>query len=168
VDEVAPVVTVDVLVTTDTTPALSGTVDDASASIWVSVGLQTLQATNHGTTWSLADDALSALALGVYDVRVTATDANGNEGNDATTGELEVLSDWEAWRREHFTQPELADLGISGPDANPDGDARPNVFEFLYASDPWTFDAEEAIILGRRRRHHALVVHTRIHRGGTV
>ncbi len=169
VDEVAPVVTVDVLVTTDTTPALSGTVDDASASIWISVGLQTLQATNHGTTWSLADDALSALALGVYDVRVTATDANGNEGNDATTGELEVLSDWEAWRREHFTQPELADLGISGPDANPDGDARPNVFEFLYASDPWTFDAEEAIsssVDGDGITHWSFT--RRIHRGGTV
>ena len=93
VDLTAPVVTVDSLTTGDSTPALSGTVNDADATIEVTVDGQTVAATNNADgTWSLADDTLTALAEGTFDVSVTATDAVGNAGSDATTDELVVTS----------------------------------------------------------------------------
>lgn len=91
VDEVAPVVTVNPLVTRDATPPLSGTVNDAWATISVTVGGQTRAAANNGDgTWTLADNALSPVAPGAYDVRVAAADGAGNTGHDATTGELTI------------------------------------------------------------------------------
>jgi hypothetical protein len=91
IDTTAPTVTVDALVTNDTTPQLTGTVDDATATVEVTVDGQVLAATNNGDgTWTLADDTIAALAEGTYDVQVTATDAAGNVGNDATVGELTV------------------------------------------------------------------------------
>jgi len=90
VDNTAPDVTVNALSTEDTTPALSGSIDDGSATISVTVSGQTLAATNNGATWSVADNALAALLPGVYDIEATATDAAGNVGSDATTGELTI------------------------------------------------------------------------------
>lgn len=76
---------------------------------------------------------------------VTATDVAGNVGSDATTDELEIVTDWTAWRRANFTPAELGNPAISGPDANPDGDARDNIFEFLHVSDPNGFDIEDPV-----------------------
>ena len=91
VDTIAPVVTVNTLATTDTTPALSGTVSETGAAISVMVNGQTRSATNNGNgTWTLADNQLTALPNGIYDVTVTATDSAGNAGTDATTSELTV------------------------------------------------------------------------------
>ncbi|MGI9460271.1 MAG: Ig-like domain-containing protein, partial [Pirellulales bacterium] len=91
IDLTSPVVGVDSLVTNDTTPELTGTVDDSTASISVTVGGQTLSATNNGNgTWVLADGSLSALVEGTYDVVVSAADLAGNIGDDGTTSELEV------------------------------------------------------------------------------
>lgn len=90
-DPVAPVVTVDALTTQDTTPPLSGTVDDPDASIEVSVGEQTVSATNDGDgTWSLGDGTLTPLVAGTYDVVVTATDTLGNTATDDSTDELVI------------------------------------------------------------------------------
>ena len=52
----------------------------------------TYPATNQGDgTWTLADDTITpALADGIYDVQVTATDAVGNVGTDGTTDELTI------------------------------------------------------------------------------
>ena len=52
----------------------------------------TYPVTNQGDgTWTLADDTITtALADGTYDVQVTATDAVGNVGTDATTDELTI------------------------------------------------------------------------------
>jgi len=92
VDTTAPVGTVDVLTTTDTTPALTGTVDDPNATIEVTVvGTTYATVNNSDGTWTLADDTISpALVEGTYDVVVSATDAAGNEGTDTTTDELVV------------------------------------------------------------------------------
>ena len=93
-DTTAPVVTVDDLLTIDTTPALTGTVDDSTASISVTVAGSTYPATNLGDgTWILADNTITpALDEGTYDVAVTATDGVGNEGSDASTDELVILA----------------------------------------------------------------------------
>ena len=92
INTAAPVVTVDCWSTNDTTPGLSGTVDDAAATIQITVAGTTYPATNQGNgTWTLADNTITpALTDGVYDVQATATDAVGNVGTDGTTGELTI------------------------------------------------------------------------------
>lgn len=47
------------------------------------------------------------------------------------------------WRGEHFTPLELADPGISGDDADPDGDGIPNGLEHAMRLDPRTPDPTE-------------------------
>ena len=92
IDTTAPVVTVVFLATNDTTPELTGTVNDTVATIFVTVDGNGYAATNNADgTWKLADDTISpALAVATYDVAVTATDAAGNVGSDGTTDELTI------------------------------------------------------------------------------
>jgi len=73
-------VTVNALTTDDTTPALTGTVNDGTATISVLIKQNDVAignpytATNNGTTWTLADNTITpALAVGTYVVEVTAT-----------------------------------------------------------------------------------------------
>jgi hypothetical protein len=90
-DSVAPVVTVTTLVTADSTPALAGTVNDNTATLSLVVNGQTYVPTNSGNgNWALADNQISALTDGVYDVAVSATDAQGNIGTDASVNELTI------------------------------------------------------------------------------
>ncbi|OGJ91352.1 MAG: hypothetical protein A2248_03965 [Candidatus Raymondbacteria bacterium RIFOXYA2_FULL_49_16] len=91
IDIIAPVITVSMLTTNDQTPALSGTIDDNAASISITVDGQTLAATNNGDgTWTLADNLLTAIGEGIYDIATIATDVLGNAGNDITTNELTI------------------------------------------------------------------------------
>jgi hypothetical protein len=92
VDAAAPAITVDVLFTNDPTPRLTGTIDDPEAVMTLRVDGRYYSPTNHGNgTWTLADGMISpALADGVYDVWVVATDASNNVGHDATVDELTI------------------------------------------------------------------------------
>jgi hypothetical protein len=90
IDVDGPVLTVDALTTKLSQPALSGTTDDALATITVRVNGVDYLATNNGTTWSVASGTIAPLADGIYDIAVTSTDALGNIGNDVTTGELKI------------------------------------------------------------------------------
>jgi hypothetical protein len=94
VDTVAPVVTVSSRTTTDTSPVLSGTVDDPLASVRVTLGGKVYQATNRGDgTWVLPDNTVTpALRAGTYEVQVAATDIAGNTTSDGATGTLTVQS----------------------------------------------------------------------------
>ncbi len=86
-------VSVDPLVTADTTPALSGAINDPSAAIEVTVDGNAYTATNNADgTWSLADNTITpALAVGVYDVEVEATSADGEiTGINQSEDELEI------------------------------------------------------------------------------
>lgn len=86
-DITEPVVTVNNLTTTNTTPILSGTVDDNSAVITITIDGQEDSATNNGDgTWQI--NWVTELSVGTYDVSVNATDLSGNSGYDATTDEL--------------------------------------------------------------------------------
>ncbi|WP_335952224.1 Ig-like domain-containing protein, partial [Acinetobacter beijerinckii] len=88
-DITAPMVTVDDALTNDNTPALTGTVNDPTASIVVTIDGVDYPATNNGDgTWTLADDTVPALTDGDYTITVTATDAAGNVGT--ATGTLSV------------------------------------------------------------------------------
>ncbi|WP_185714237.1 Ig-like domain-containing protein [Rheinheimera mesophila] len=90
-DSVAPVVTVTTLTTVDSTPGLTGTVDDVTATLSLTVDGQTLTPTNNGNgSWTLADNLITALDHGSYDVAISATDAQGNIGTDASGNELTI------------------------------------------------------------------------------
>lgn len=93
-DILAPVVTVDTLSTTNTSPALTGTIDDPTATVQVTVAGMTYTAVNDGTgRWSLVTNVITpALGIGTYDVVVRVTDAAGNVGVDTSADELTILA----------------------------------------------------------------------------
>ncbi|WP_445004089.1 BapA/Bap/LapF family large adhesin [Halomonas mongoliensis] len=79
IDTTAPEVTVEDLVTNEVVPELSGTIDDPDATVEVTIGDATHEATNNGDgTWSLTWPA--ALDEDDYTVEVEATDPAGNTG----------------------------------------------------------------------------------------
>ncbi|MEJ2526648.1 MAG: Ig-like domain-containing protein, partial [Sulfurovaceae bacterium] len=81
-DTTAPVVDVnDIALTNDDTPELTGTIDDPTATVTVTVDGVDYTATNNGDgTWTLADDVVASLADGTTTVDVSATDTAGNTG----------------------------------------------------------------------------------------
>jgi hypothetical protein len=71
------VVTLTDLSTNDQTPALSGTIDDPTATVVVNVNGTDYTATNNGDgTWTLADNTLPSLPEANYPITVTATDSS--------------------------------------------------------------------------------------------
>ena len=91
IDGIIPVVTVNSSTEYTTKPGLSGTIDDSSASVSVTVGSETVTATVPGDgSWLVAQGELNHLLNGTYDVVVTATDQAGNAGTDSSTDELIV------------------------------------------------------------------------------
>ncbi|MCY2926067.1 MAG: hypothetical protein NT031_11615, partial [Planctomycetota bacterium] len=92
----ASAVTVTTVRTKDSTPALSGTVNNPAAVVQVTVNGHAYNATNHGDgTWALADNAITpALALGTYDVAVKALMGEQTVAQDSTADELTVVGPW--------------------------------------------------------------------------
>ncbi|AMV24402.1 hypothetical protein VT84_08395 [Gemmata sp. SH-PL17] len=78
-DSVAPVVAINALTTNSASPTITGTVDDSSATVQVTVNGSLYTASVSGTTWGV--NLTDALADGTYSVSVTATDAAGNIGS---------------------------------------------------------------------------------------
>src|SRR4029078_1583184 len=71
-DTTTPVLAVNPLTTNDTTPTITGTVNEANSAVTVTVNNQTVNATVTGTTWSAT--LTTALAAGTFAVTATATD----------------------------------------------------------------------------------------------
>lgn len=91
IDTENPVVAVDTYGTSITSPQLTGTIDDATATLDIEVDGSNYAATNNGDgTWTLGAGIITSLADGTYDVLATATDVSGNSGTDATTDELVI------------------------------------------------------------------------------
>ncbi|EMI5903489.1 hypothetical protein R5S09_003924, partial [Acinetobacter baumannii] len=87
-----PVVSLDDLTTNDTTPALTGAIDDPTATVVVNVDGIDYPATNNGDgTWTLADNTLPALIDGPHTVAVTATDPAGNTATDTATLTIDTV-----------------------------------------------------------------------------
>lgn len=79
VDTIAPQVTIDTTETTNRQPELTGTVDDPTAIVTVTINGHTHTATNNGDgTWTLPAGTIAPLASGDYDVTIAARDAAGN------------------------------------------------------------------------------------------
>ncbi len=84
IDITPPNVTVDDLLTNDTTPQITGTVDNPDAKVTVTVAGETYDAINKGDgTWILPDDTVKELKEGEYTVDVKAVDEEGNVGEDS-------------------------------------------------------------------------------------
>jgi len=91
VDSTVPLTKANTLLTQDSTPELTGTVNDRDATIEVTINGKTYQATNNGDgTWSLADDTIAPLSAGVYDVEVTVTDSAGNVSTEETDDAITI------------------------------------------------------------------------------
>lgn len=86
VDSTAPAVTVTAIsLTKFRQPALSGTVDDPTATVVVTVGGLSYPATVSSGAWSIPAGTIAALADGVHTVSATATDPIGNVGSASAT-----------------------------------------------------------------------------------
>lgn len=109
VDTTAPSITVDSLLTNDTTPELSGAVSDATgvSSVEVVVNGQPYAATVLGGAWTAV--VTNALSESVYEVGATATDVAGNAGSDATSNELTI----------DMTGPSVAFTSVAVSDSTP-------------------------------------------------
>ncbi|MEC4983931.1 MAG: Ig-like domain-containing protein, partial [Oscillatoria sp. PMC 1076.18] len=94
IDLTPPTVTVDFLTTLDSTPQLTGTIDDPNATVIVTINGVDYEAINNGDgTWTLPDDTIEIpLDADTFDVEVTAIDEAGNVGEDDTTDELTVVT----------------------------------------------------------------------------
>jgi len=111
IDTTAPVVTINTLTTNDTTPELTGTVDDTTATISVNVDSADYVATNNGNgTWTLVNDTIAELAVDTYEVVVTATDTAGNAGTDATNNELVIEASYNINANKDFNGDGKADI----------------------------------------------------------
>ncbi|NJR40061.1 MAG: DUF4347 domain-containing protein [Leptolyngbyaceae cyanobacterium CSU_1_4] len=83
IDALPPKVTFTPLQTNDSTPALTGKIDDPNAVVEVKIGGVTYQATNKGDgTWFIPDNTIAPLPEGGFDILVTAKDKQGNSGID--------------------------------------------------------------------------------------
>ena len=82
-------------------------------------------------TYNGAADTPSA--VGSYAVVATINETNYQGGASGTL----VISDrtYTAWRQQHFTSQQIA-TGLAAENADPDGDGKPNFFEFAFHGDP--------------------------------
>ena len=75
---------------------------------------------------------------GIYHVRHTVTDTNGNTAKGIVT--VRVNSTYEFWAVAKFTATEFTNTAISGYAANPDGDRYANLLEYALGREPKTSD----------------------------
>ncbi len=95
IDTTAPLVTVDVLTTSDTTPTITGTVTEGTLQVTLvdkTYGSNDTSLSVDGTHWKLLIPDAEALEYGTYDVRASAVDEAGNVGHDGTTDELTIAT----------------------------------------------------------------------------
>ena len=93
IDDTSPTIFIDDFITNDNTPALSGSIDDPTATVVVTINGIDYSAINNGNgTWTLPDDSIAELIDGESVITVIAIDAAGNVGTNTGT----ILVDTEA------------------------------------------------------------------------
>ena len=76
--------------------------------------------------------------------QVEVPSENGFEILELPGSSIEFLGQpttYDTWLEEHFDEAEIADVLITGPDADPDGDGRSNLDEYGMGTDPTARDA---------------------------
>ncbi|EXH48158.1 bacterial Ig-like domain family protein [Acinetobacter baumannii 1471012] len=91
-DITAPVVALDDVLTNDSTPALTGTVNDPTATVVVNVDGVDYPAVNNGTAPGRLQTIHFLLNDGPHTITVTATDAAGNVGNDTAVVTIDTVA----------------------------------------------------------------------------
>lgn len=121
IDSVAPKVTADTLITSDPSPALTGTIDDNMALIVVGVDGSLVDAINNGDgTWSVPSGTISpALKPGTYKITAFAADLAGNLAKNDAGASLTILD------KNTGPQPQSPDNSGS-PDTNPSDNKGPS------------------------------------------
>ncbi len=94
-DTTPPTVSVNYLLTKQTTPQISGSISDPDSTVVITINGEnftaTVNAIVNGNTWTV--DIAYPLAAGTYNINATATDPSGNQGSNATdnaTGALVI------------------------------------------------------------------------------
>ncbi len=132
IDRTAPTVSVTSKKTDDPNPSLTGTTDDLSAVILVTVNGTTLPATNNGNgTWQIKDNQLPILAGGTYDVVVSATDNAGNIGNDITIDELVINANSNSYLLNSISATSTSGMMTAITTGKPNSDIAPSTTETL-------------------------------------
>ena len=81
----------------------------------------------------------STFPLGTTTVTVTASDAAGNSASDTFTVTVTpAVESFESWAAGNFTEAELADPSISGPQATPANDGLNNLLKYALGLPPHT------------------------------
>lgn len=88
-DTSGPTVTIATLTTNDTTPTITGSVDDPAATLTVTVNGETVNATV-ASTGDFSATLTNPLAPGTYTITATATDRLGNTGTATSTNGLVI------------------------------------------------------------------------------
>jgi len=84
-----PVITINTLITNDSTPTLTGTIDSNTSTIKITISGTVYTGVNHQDgTWSA--DVTNSLDNGIYDVIATATDPVEGISHDSSTNELTI------------------------------------------------------------------------------
>jgi hypothetical protein len=71
---------------------------------------------------------------------------------DSATAVVTIADPLVAWRMAHFTEEEVSDPAISGPDADPDGDGISNQREYVFGTAPRSGQEPPALHLQRSAR----------------
>ncbi|MFY0685832.1 MAG: T9SS type A sorting domain-containing protein [Cyclobacteriaceae bacterium] len=92
IDATAPVVGVDLITTSVTSPQLSGDISDPSATVMIQLGDSTYAPIVNDTAWIISAGTIPDLAIGFYEIGATATDSVGNIGEDTSIFELTIIA----------------------------------------------------------------------------
>ena len=89
-----------------------------------------------------------AVPTGIHTLRWRyVKDSGGSSGSDAAWVDgvswMPALSGYNLWLADHFTEQDLGNPAIVGPDADPDGDGAPNVLEYAFGRDPSGGDVDD-------------------------
>ncbi len=129
-DLTPPVITVPPNMTVEATSAAGAVVTFSTSAVDAVSGVRpTTNTTASGSTFPLGTTAVTA----------TASDAAGNSssGSFTITVTFAVMS-FDSWAAGHFTQAELADPSISGPQAAPANDGLSNLLKYALGLPPHT------------------------------
>ncbi len=152
-DATAPNVEIDTLLTLDSTPGLSGTVDDTLATVVVTVDGVDYTATVSGdSTWAISDNTVAALSDGLYELSASATDAAGNVGVDSSGEELTVDTSAPVVTFDDLITEELSP-GLSGTVDDVGAEVSVTVSDSTYSAvnngdGTWSITSTESLLVG--------------------